>query len=125
MARKSPMQTVIERFGKAVSADASREDHRKAKDEAKRSLAVKLSELLTPKEGEESKAFQERLFFVPNRKLLSLLKLQDRLKKDFGDKKNLIEAILAHQKRSNDKDYVAKLQQFSVGRLLSIAPKAK
>ena len=125
MARKSPMQTVIERFGKAVNADASREDHRKAKDEAKRSLAVKLSELLTPKEGEESKAFQERLFFVPNRKLLGLLKLQDRLKKDFGDKKNLIEAILAHQKRSNDKDYVAKLQTFSVGRLLGIAPKAK
>jgi hypothetical protein len=125
MARKSPMQVVIERFGKAANTDASREDRRKAKDEAKKALVAKLAGLLDPREGEEKAAFQDRLFFVPNRKLLGLLSLQDRLKKDFGDKKNLIEAILAHQKRSNDKDYVAKLQKFSVGRLLSIAPKTK
>lgn len=119
------MQTVIDRFGKAANAEASREEHRTAKDEAKKSLAAKLSELLDPREGEDKGGLQARLFHVSNRKLLALLKLQDKLKKDFGNKKNLVEAILAHQKRSGDKDYAAKLQALSIGRLLSIAPKAK
>jgi hypothetical protein len=119
------MQVVIEKFGSKANPEASRDERRTAKDAAKKSLATKLADLLDPREGEDKGALAGRLFHVSNRKLLALLKLQDKLKKDFGDKKNLVEAVLAHQKRSGDKDYATKLQKFSIGRLLAIAPKAK
>jgi hypothetical protein len=123
MSRKSHMQVVIEKFGKPAKDEASSKERRAAKDEAKKSLVTKLSDVLDPLEGEDKAGLQARLFHVSNRKLLALMKLQEKLKKNFGDKKNLVEAILANQKRSGDKDYAAKLQKLSVGRLLSIAPK--
>lgn len=125
MSRKSPMQVVLERFGKVPAKDADRAAKREAKDSAKKALVAKLSDLLDRPEGEDKEAFEKRLSFVPNRKLLGLLSTQERLKKDFGTKANLIEAILANQKRSKDEDFRKKLQTMSAGRLLTIAPKTK
>lgn len=123
MSPKSPAQIVVERFGKNPGPNADRKARRKAREEAKRALVNTLADLLEHPEDEEKEAFKERLFFVSNSKLLKLLATQERLKKEFGTKQNLVEAILAHQKRSKDESYRARLLSHSVGRLLTMAPK--
>jgi hypothetical protein len=124
MAQKNaPLTALLKETGKTPAKDASREDKTAARKAAKKALAAKLAPLLERPEGEEPDHFEKRLTLVSNKKLLNLLHTQDRLKKEFGTKANLVEAIAAHQKRSKDADYQKKLATLSVGRLLTLAPK--
>lgn len=125
MAQKSPMSVVLQSYGKAPEKDADRTAKRQAKDEAKRALVAKLADVLEHPETEEKEAFKERLFFVSNSKLLKLLDTQERLKKEFGSKANLVEAILAKSNRSKDEGYRTSLASLSIGRLLTLAPRGE
>lgn len=54
---------------------------------------------------------------VSNRKLLKLHTLLSAVKKDFGTRAKLVDAILTQEKRSKDEGYKARLERFSTPRL--------
>lgn len=121
--KKSPLAKVLALTGKTPAEGASREDKQKARKEAKKALAAQVASFADRLEGEDQGAAAARLVLSSNRHLVKLVAAQDRLKKEFGTKDNLVEAILSTQKRAKDADYRKKLQTLSVGRLLTLAPK--
>jgi hypothetical protein len=62
---------------------------------------------------------------VSNKKLLRLYETLTRVKKEFGSRAKLIDAIAAAQSRAKDADYKKGLERFSTPRLLDLLTSAQ
>lgn len=62
---------------------------------------------------------------VSNKKLLRLFDILSRVKKEFGSRAKLIEAIAAAQNRGKDGDHKKGLERFSTPRLLDLLSSAQ
>ena len=74
--------------------------------------------------GEDAGAVETRLAKASNAQLLRLARATQTLKDKFGTRDKLIAAIGAKQKKSKDKDYLAKLDSYSLPVLLDLARSA-
>ena len=92
MSKKSPLQSVNERFG------------------SKKDLANKLSETLEPAPGESREELAARLSLVSNAKLLHLDALAQQVAAH-GGREGLVGKIAAAEKKSGDKDYIKALTE--------------
>jgi hypothetical protein len=70
---------------------------------------------------EEVAEVKERLAAVSNRKLLRLAEVGKTIKEKYGSKDKLVAAISQAFGKAKDKDYVARLKNYSSARLLDIA----
>lgn len=70
---------------------------------------------------EEVAEVKERLAAVSNRKLLRLAEVGKTIKEKYGSKDKLVAAISQALGKAKDKDYVARLKNYSSARLLDIA----
>ena len=70
---------------------------------------------------EEVAEVKERLTAVSNRKLLRLAEVGKAVKDKYGSKDKLVAAISQAVGKAKDKDYVARLKNYSAARLLDIA----
>jgi len=71
---------------------------------------------------QDAGVIETRLKTASNNQLLRLQKVTETVKAKYGSRDKLIEAIGAAKQKSKDKDYLAKLDSFSLPQLLSLAP---
>ena len=88
---------------------------------SKEALAKSLAEVLA-REDEDTGVITERLKTASNQQLLRLSRASDTLKKKFGSRAKLITAIGAAHNKAKDKDFLAKLDRYSLPQLLELAP---
>jgi len=88
----------------------------KSKTELAKSLADAIA-----REDEDTEVIAERLRTASNSQLLRLQHAADAMKSKYGDRGKLIAAITSAQNKSKDKDYVAKLDTYSLPHLLDLA----
>jgi hypothetical protein len=88
---------------------------------SKAALAKAIAPLVA-RGDEDVDALEVRLKKASNAQLLRLQRASLAVKDRFGTRDKLIEAIGAAQKKSKDKDYLAKLATFSLPELLDLAP---
>ena len=101
----TPLHTVTEKFG------------------SKAELVKLLVGTAIRREGETESELTERLMRVSNRKLLVLQERQSQLKDTFGTRDKLISTLIEKKLGRPDGDLQEKLNQYSTGRLLSMAGK--
>jgi hypothetical protein len=70
---------------------------------------------------QDAGALEARLKTASNAQLLRLQKASQTMKQKFGDREKLIAAIGTASKKSKDKDYLAKLDTYSLPQLLDLA----
>lgn len=89
---------------------------------SKAELIDKLVGKLETFEDEDGDAFRARLTKISNKKLLRLHAATTRVESEFGNKANLVDAVikLARPAQINDGHYKAKLQQYQITRLLDM-----
>jgi hypothetical protein len=101
MRKKTPLQIVNEQHG------------------GKEKLVDALTGML--ERGEEGKAdFRARLLAAANTKLLRLHAVMTEIKSRFGEREQLVDALLALINKAKDKDYREKILDYSPVRLLSM-----
>ena len=88
--------------------------------ESKEKLAKSLASSLA-REDEDQGQIAERLRTASNTQLLRLQSVVETVQKKYGSRAKLIEAIGTAEKKSKDKDYLAKLDTFSLPQLLDLA----
>lgn len=88
--------------------------------DSKESLAKSLAKSLVA-EGEDEGTVADRLRVASNSQLLRLSHVVETVQQKYGSRAKLIEAIGTAEKKSTDKDYLARLQTFSLPRLLDLA----
>lgn len=71
--------------------------------------------------SEDTDQVAARLKTASNAQLLRLQKASDAVKQKYGSRQNLITAIGDAQKKGKDKDYLAKLDSYSLPQLLDLA----
>jgi hypothetical protein len=91
---------------------------------SKTDLAKTLAEALA-RDDEDTGVLADRLGKASNSQLLHLKDVVDRVKSKFGSRGKLIEAIGAAERKSKDKDYLAKLDTYSLPHLLELANSAQ
>lgn len=101
MSQKSPLQIVTEKFG------------------GKDKLVDKLTSLLESDQPKDE--LKQRLLGAANSKLLRLHLVATTAKEKYGSRDKLVASAAASLGRSKDKDYVAKLGDFSTARLIDVA----
>jgi hypothetical protein len=74
---------------------------------------------------QDTGALEEQLKTASNAQLLRLQRASETLKQKFGSREKLIAAIGAAGKQGKDKDYLAKLDTYSLPRLLDLAASAQ
>jgi hypothetical protein len=87
---------------------------------SKAALAQVLAKALA-RPDEDTGALEARLKIASNAQLLRLSRATELLKQKFGDREKLIAAIGSATKKANDKDYLAKLNRYSLPQLLDMA----
>jgi hypothetical protein len=87
---------------------------------SKEALAKSLAATLA-REDEDTDAVEARLKTASNRQLLRLAGMAETVKKKWGSREKLIAAIGTAQKKSKDKDYLAKLESLSLPQLVDLA----
>jgi len=76
--------------------------------------------------GDDDKATVEsRLKTASNAQLLRLQKIADQVKQKYGSREGIIEAIGKTEKKSGDKDFIAKLETLSLPNLFDLATSAE
>jgi hypothetical protein len=100
MTTKSPLSIVKERF------------------QDKDGLLKALKELATEELWADRVDNDKGLDCVSNKKLLRLHAVLSEVKKSFGNRAKLVDAILTQEKRSKDEGFKARLERFSTPRLL-------
>ena len=88
----------------------------KSKEELAKSLASSIAG-----EHDDEGALAERLRVASNSQLLRLSHVVETVHQKYGSRAKLIEAIGTAEKKSSDKDYLARLGTFSLPRLLDLA----
>jgi hypothetical protein len=86
----------------------------------KGSLAKTLAKSLA-REDEDQGQIADRLKTASSSQLLRLQRVVDTVQKKYGGRAKLIEAIGSAEKKSTDKDYLAKLDALSLPNLLELA----
>lgn len=87
---------------------------------SKEALAKSLAAVIA-RGDEDTDALAARLKTASNQQLLRLSSVAATVKKKWGSRDKLIEAIGAAQRKSKDKDYLAKLETMSLPRLVDLA----
>lgn len=77
------------------------------------------------KADEDTDALVARLKTASNAQLLRLQTATEQVKSKYGSRAGLIEAIGKSEKKSTDKDYIAKLETLSLPNLLDLAATAE
>ena len=90
---------------------------------SKEALAKALAPVIA-KADEDTDQLEARLKTASNSQLLRLQKAADLVKSKYGSRAGLIEAIGKSDKKSKDKDFIAKLETLSLPNLLDIAARA-
>jgi hypothetical protein len=90
----------------------------------KAALAQALAQALA-RADEDRGALEARLKTASNAQLLRLQRATQTLKQKFGDRDKLIAVIGTANKKSKDKDYLAKLETYSLPQLLDLAASAQ
>lgn len=90
----------------------------------KEALAKALAPLLAT-DSEDSDVVATRLQTASNQQLLRLKKVTDLVKQKWGSREALITALGSTEKKSKDKDYLAKLATFSLPKLYDLATSAE
>ena len=91
---------------------------------SKAALAKALAPVIA-RASEDAGAVESRLKTASNAQLLRLARASQTLKEKFGSRDKLIAAIGAATKKSKDKDYLAKLDTYSLPQLLDLAADAQ
>jgi hypothetical protein len=86
----------------------------------KEALAKSLAESIA-REDEDTGVIAERLRTASNAQLLRLQQAVEIVKKKYGSREKLVAAIGAAEKKSSDKDYLARLDALSLPNLLDLA----
>jgi len=122
---KAAPKQAVKKIGPPVAAPKPRHPRaRLAADHgSKEALAKSLAPALA-RADEDTDAIAARLQTASNRQLLRLATATEAVKKKWGTREKLIAAIGAAQKKSKDKDYLAKLETYSLPQLLELAPHA-
>ena len=89
----------------------------------KAALAKAIAPLLA-REDEDEGAIATRLTTASNQQLLRLQRVADAVKQKWGSREALITALGNAEKKSKDKDYLAKLDTFSLPKLFDLAVSA-
>ena len=92
-----------------------------AKHESKAELAKSLAASLAHGD-EDATVLESRLSRASNQQLLRLQKVSETVASRFGSRDKLIAAIGDANKKSKDKDFIAKLASYSLPQLLALAP---
>lgn len=90
---------------------------------SKEALIDALAGDLARETGDSRDAVKERLAGAPNTKLLRMHQALSTMREKYGSKDKLVEAVCqarGHGKRKPDNDYIAKLQTYSIPRLLDM-----
>jgi hypothetical protein len=95
-----------------------------AAHEGKGKLAKTLAASLA-REDEDTGTIEARLRTASNAQLLRLQRVVDTVTKKWGSRAKLIEAIGTATKKSKDKDYLTKLDTYSLPHLLDLATSAE
>ena len=90
----------------------------------KEALAKALAPTLA-REDEDSDVIANRLKTASNAQLLRLARVVDAVKQKWGSREALITAIGNAEKKSKDKDYLTKLDSFSLPKLYDLATSAE
>jgi hypothetical protein len=101
--KKSPLQSVNERFG--------------SKEKLVDALCALPAKVLERGEDEDKEAFRKRLLAAANSKLIRLYNTSKTIEERWGGKEQLVEALLQMRNRLKDKDYRSKLLTYPIGRL--------
>jgi hypothetical protein len=87
---------------------------------SKAALAKAIAALLA-RTDEDTGALEDRLKKASNAQLLRLQRATQTLKNKYGNREKLIAAIGEAQRKAKDKDYLAKLDTYSLPQLLDLA----
>ena len=90
----------------------------------KEALAKAIAPTLA-REDEDSDVIATRLTTASNAQLLRLARVVDAVKQKWGSREALITAIGNAEKKSKDKDYLTKLDSFSLPKLYDLATSAE
>jgi hypothetical protein len=90
----------------------------------KEAIAKAIAPILA-REDEDSDVIATRLKTASNSQLLRLKRVADTVKQKWGSREALISALGTADKKSTDKDYLAKLATFSLPKLLDLATSAE
>jgi len=120
---KAPAKAKAAPKAKAVQAKSGPRHPRARVAELHGSKAV-LAKAIAPaiaRANEDAGTVESKLKTASNAQLLRLSRATQTLKEKFGDRQKLIAAIGAAAKKSKDKDYLAKLDTYSLPQLLDLA----
>ncbi|HEU4733182.1 MAG TPA: hypothetical protein VFT22_35060 [Kofleriaceae bacterium] len=104
-------QKVLPRHPKARVADAH----------GSKAALAKAIAVMIARADQDTDLLESELKTASNAQLLRLSEATKTLKEKFGDRGKLIAAIGAASNKSKDKDYLAKLETYSLPRLLDLA----
>ena len=108
MTKKSPLQVVQEEHG------------------SKAQLAKKVYEMLDhPDDPDEAFELEHRVQTMSNRKLLRLWNAHQLMDDKFGSRDDLVDTIVKSKFPNGNDDYQAKLETFTVPKLLDVARQQK
>ncbi len=91
---------------------------------SKEALAKALAPILA-RENEDKDELATRLKTASNQQLLRLQRIGDQVKKKFGGRAGLIEAIGKSENKGKDKDFITKLESLSLPNLFDLAISAE
>lgn len=91
---------------------------------SKAELAKSLASVLA-RTGEDADTVESRLKTASNAQLLRLSRVTATVKQKYGNREKLIAAIGTAEKKSKDKDFLARLESFSLPQLLDLATAAE
>lgn len=108
MSKQSPYQIVQDKHG------------------SKAELAKKVYDLLDhPEDKDEANELEARVQTMSNRKLLRMWNAYQTLDDKFGSKEDLVDAVVKARFPGGNDDYAAKLEGFTVPKLLDLARQHK
>jgi len=121
-AKKAAPKAKVVKTAKAPVEAKPRHPHARvtAAHTSKETLAKSLAEALA-KPDEDTGTIADRLRTASNSQLLRLQHVVETVKAKYGDRAKLIAKIGSVENKSKDKDYLAKLDSFSLPQLLDLA----
>lgn len=123
-AKKAPAAKAEKSEPKAKPAPGGPLARMKALYGTKDKLVEKLAGSLAT-DGEDEGALKDRLLKASNAQLLKLANVAEQVKKQYGGRDKLVDALTKALNRAKDQPFVAKLATFSLPRLYDLARAAE
>jgi len=120
--KAAPKAVKVAKAPKAPAAPAkARHPHKRVIENhtSKEALAKSLASVIA-RGDEDTDALEGRLKRASNAQLLRLSRITATVKQKYGNREKLIAAIGTAQNKSKDKDYLTKLESFSLPQLLDL-----